>query len=333
MKNRYIVFAFILIVIIGMTFFLYIEDNKTVYVYYSVNNNIDYEVYLKDNKYFDKNYLSSNKQYVVDILDYIEIKYNAIYKYSQKITANYQYEIFATANIINNKNDKVLYEIKEELFKSDEEKIEKSSLISIQKKIKIDYTKYNNKIKSFVTDYELKDIKTNLSVNIVLNINGNKNYNDNADITINIPLNETTFDLTSTVEDVDKNNTYYSYKLNGKYNVYYIIIVTICIILLFIIIYKLFFGKIIDIIKFILKSTNEKEIRKINKQYGHFIHKLEKFNLKSHNKKIKIESIDDLVNISDTINKPIFMKETKSTINYFIIDDNDLLYIYSIKIN
>ena len=333
MKNRYIAFSFILIIIIGMTFFLYKEDNKTVYVYYSANNNIEYEVYLKDNKYFDKNYLSSNKQYVVDILDYIEVKYNAIYKYSQKTTANYQYEIFATANIINNKNDKVLYEIKEELFKSDIEKIKKNYLISIQKKFKIDYTKYNDKIRSFVTDYELKDIKTNLAVNIVLKINGNKNYNDNANITINMPLNETTFDLTSTVEDVDKNKNYYSYKLNGKYNVFYIIIIITCIILLFVIIYKSFFDKIINIIKFNLKSNNKKEINKINKQYGPFIHKLERFNLNLYNKKIKIENIDDLIDIKDTINKPIFMKETKTTINYFIIDNNDLLYIYSIKIN
>ena len=70
--------------------------NKTYYIGYRESGNIDYDVYLKENEFFDSPHLESNQSYVASLIDKIITNFNyeidmdtddVNYKYSYKITS------------------------------------------------------------------------------------------------------------------------------------------------------------------------------------------------------------------------------------------------------
>jgi hypothetical protein len=56
--------------------YTYNIKNTEQYVTFNETSNIDYKVYLKDNKFFEDSYLEANKQYIASLIDYISAKFN-----------------------------------------------------------------------------------------------------------------------------------------------------------------------------------------------------------------------------------------------------------------
>ena len=47
---------------------VYVQLEKTYYIEYKENGSIDYRVYLKDNEFFDEDYLNENQAYVSTLI-------------------------------------------------------------------------------------------------------------------------------------------------------------------------------------------------------------------------------------------------------------------------
>ena len=93
----YICVIFVVSLFALLNFLVFIEKNKTYYVSYHEDSNIDYKVYLKENDFFDNNYLGPNNQYISTLIDYITANFNyqlnverddIDYKYKYRIEAN-----------------------------------------------------------------------------------------------------------------------------------------------------------------------------------------------------------------------------------------------------
>jgi hypothetical protein len=331
----YAFFAFISILLAFVFLSIFNEKNKIQYAKYDESSIIDYKVDLKDNEFYEKKYLPSDKAYISSLIDYI----NATFRYKMTLDKNdveykYSYRIDAELKVIDKNSRKVLYSHIDELLPKIEQASDEQEL-TISENIMIDYNKYNDLIAKFKSTYDLLDADSLLNVYATINITGTcedldvDNSNESV-MTLSIPLTSKTMNVELSNDLVDSQDNIMICSKPKTITVVYIIISLM-----------LFTLSLIIILRAILYSRNtrtarsvyDKELKKILNNYGPYIQKVYgEFKLVGF-QSIKIESFADMLEIRDTIQKPILLVENaKKDSSFFMIPSDDkLLYIYSIK--
>ena len=85
---------FFFLIIIGSFFLLKaftFEDAKI--VNYSEQSNLDYNVYLKENTFYDNEYLPKDMIYVASLIDKIKIDFNYNFIIEEIVDLNFEYEV------------------------------------------------------------------------------------------------------------------------------------------------------------------------------------------------------------------------------------------------
>ena len=117
-KRRNTVFAFIcsivIIFIVTVAFFyLYKQGNKEYFITYDESSNIKYDVYLKENEFFQNNYLTENKQYIASLIDYLTAKFEYNISLDQSdIEYKYSYRIESSVDVVEKSTNYSLYNSK-----------------------------------------------------------------------------------------------------------------------------------------------------------------------------------------------------------------------------
>ena len=341
-KRRNTVLAFVCLIIIcsilSLSFFLiYMNRNKDYYVSYDETSNIDYKVFLKDNEFFNNNYLGTNKQYIANLIDYINADF--IYKLSleeKDVEYKYSYRIDATVDVKQKGTNFSLYSDNIELL-DEIEKTSSSKDVTINENIKIDYNYYNNLIKKFINVYELENIESTLTINMYINIIGScEDFVDNKEkesvISLSIPLTTKTMAIDLSDNLIVSENNVMQCKSVYTNNFIFIIfgtlfaLVDLCLIIL--------------VFKYIIKTRTaedmyERELKKILNNYGSYIQTFSnEFDFKKY-QMLKLDTFTDMLEIRDTIRQPILMKQNSDkTGAYFIIPSNTkILYVYRLKVS
>ena len=341
-KRRNNVLAFVCIIvlisILSLSFFLiYANRNKDYYVNYDEDSNIDYKVYLKDNEFFNNNYLGTNKQYIASLIDYIDANFNYNLSLKEKdVSYKYSYKIDAVVDVRQKGTSYSLYNDVIELLK-ETESFSNSSDVSINENIKIDYNYYNDLIKRFVNVYELEDIESTLTINMSVNVIGScedftSDDSKESVISLTIPLTTKTIAIDLSDNLINSKNNVMQCKSMYTNN-YIFVVIAILLALVDILL-------IILMIKYIIKTRTaediyEKELKKILNNYGSYIQTLgSDFDFKEY-QLLKLDTFTDMLEIRDTIRQPILMKENKDrTGAYFVIPSNTkILYVYRIKVS
>lgn len=331
--TKYITAIVIILTIFLSTITLYIDHNKIEYIKYSENGNVDYKVYLKKNNFFENKYLEENNQYISTLIDDIEanFKYNISIE-QEDVTYKYTYKIVTNVKVTDKTTKKDLYN-KTETLVPEKEEITQKKEINITEQVKIDYNKYNDLINSFINIYEVGNIESDLTVNMIINIVGSsdnfKNDKKNESIiTLRIPLTASTMAIDTKNNLIDTNYNVIKCQEKSKYNILLLGISLSSIIL-----------DIILLIKLLLyikktrspKTKYEKEVKKILRNYRQYIQKIDnKINYEKY-EKIKVSTFTDLLEIRDTLQQPILMI-TEDSNTKFIVPTNSILYIYDIEI-
>jgi len=292
-----------------------VEDKEKI-ISYKEESNINYEVSLKNNPYYQTPILGMNQQYPSSLIDKINITYN--YKFNTDKESDYQYRYFATATLIaDNKTNEIIadktnknlltrtYQLQNEVSS----KVSNSKEYAFKKTYSINYDYYNNFITNYKKQYNLSIdayIKVNLYIEII------DTYNDNVinvakNMEVNIPLLQNTIGITIN-NPKDVNNTIYVETNKVTSNTFFIIfaiVMLISSILLF-----------IQEIKKVLISDKEqsKYINKLNKilsTNSEVIVKVKnEINLKNSNI-IDVENINELLDAQNELRIPIAYFETK----------------------
>ena len=307
---------------------IYINNNKTEYIKYKEQGYVDYKVYLKKNNFFEEKYLKENNQYISTLIDKIHsnFTYNLTIE-KENIINKYTYKIISNVKVTDKTTKKNLYDKTETLI-PEKEIILKEKQINILEPITIDYNKYNELINNFINIYEVGNIESNLTVNMIINLIEPDENKKESIITLKIPLTTNTTDIDTKNDLVDTKNNIIKHKKNSKYNLLLILISTTLLITDILLITKL--------ILYIKKTRNEitnykKEIKKILRNYKQYIQKINNtINYKKY-EKINLSTFTDLLEIRDTVQSPILMLEEK-THTKFIIPINNILYIYTVTI-
>ena len=265
------------------------------------------------------------------MIDFIEADFRYELEASEPdVDYKYTYKIVAEVNVEDKTNHKSLYKFKDELIESKEYKHNTKSKLKINEPIKVDYNKYNDIIQRFVDLYDLDNSNASVTVNMYVNMiddNQKDNANKNTPaISLTIPLTTETMAIDIESNSVLDNSINVCKNTNQRKFLFGAILFAIIDIIL-----------IIKLAIFINDTKNETAIynmrlRKIMSNYGSYIQKLNnEYDFREY-QILEIKSFEDLLQIKETLNKPILMTERISAKEtYFFIPSEENVYVYELK--
>ncbi len=329
--TSFIVFLLIVIILLG---YFSIKTSLTKYASYQENGTVNYKVYLKENDFFKEKYLEKDKQYIANIIDYIDANFNYNLSMNEKnVHYNYKYRIDANVNVKEKNSSKPLFTYDETIIPEKSFADNKNNIVKITDNVKIDYNKYNSLIQKFVDVYDLDNIESVLSIKMIVNVSGSgekivDNTNESV-VSIDIPLTTKTvaIDISSNILQ-DNNNTI---KCKSENNLFLIFTTIIMIIIEIIMIIKL--------LKYAINTRSvqniyEQQLKKILNNYHSYIQKINNDFVFSDYQVLYVNEFTDLLEIRETISEPILMaSDPNGKGTFFIVpSQTKILYVYSIRI-
>lgn len=196
---------------------------KTNVMTYKEESNVDYKVYLKDNQFYEEKFIEKDKEYIADIIDYIDttLEYNV--NASKLFDYECKYKIIGTVSAsLKSDTSKELWTNDYTLLSEKKIKKEDNNSINIKENIKIKYDEYNKLIDSFKKTYVLS-VDANLKVKLIVDIVGKVDeYSENIEIQneifLNIPLSEQTINISMNYNNVDNKEVIEESKLKSVKN-------------------------------------------------------------------------------------------------------------------
>ncbi len=321
--------------IIGAIFIIvYNYLNTNTYINCVENSNLNYKAFLKQNDFYDREFLEKGTNVVASLIKNIEANFEYDMNFDQDIEYIYNYDITAKLEVLEGEEEDTLLEKEESLVKVDNI-IEKNKSLHINEKVDIDYGAYNDKLNSFITTYSLNDTLNRLVLTMhlhVINPYDGSQINKNTDVlTIKIPLTTQTVNI-GIITNVINNNG--SVLVNTKEVKHSAIILYSGLVLMGI--------AIITLIRFIKYSLDVRSaetmydqiFKKILISYKSYIQEINNDLNENEYEKIGMTSFNNLIEMRDVINAPILMyKESKYRTKFWIIDDKRLfVYILDSKL-
>ena len=322
----------LVIVLIGC---LSLTFQKEYVVHYTDNSNLDYNVYLKPNNFYKTSSLPKDRNYISTLIDYVDADFNYTFKSAEDFDLEYTYYLKADV-LVNNSKGKNIFKQEETIINKKSFNKVTNNTFSIDENIKIDYAKYNRLASDFISSYDLQaDSKVVFSLYVdVLGKHADfeKELKDKAVISLEIPLTNKTVDIAMDYDlsnNVDEVLQYKSTRISNP------VLFTMSIIFAI-----LDIAGIVAIIAYVISHRDCKTIyahrlKRILRDYDRYISETNNFkrtDLSNDHRTEYVKSFDAIINIRDSIEKPILYHEEKpgERAVFYIFDDN-VIYIYVMR--
>lgn len=280
--------------------------------------NVDYRVYLKENDFYEEDFLLPGMSYIASIIKNITIDYSYSFTIDKKTSANFYYDIVGTLVITDSSEKNIFFTKNYNLLDSQIEKIENDNRIDINKTINIDYDYYNKLAQNFKNAYGVDTI-SNLTITMKLKKLGEnsiKNFEEDKAISLKIPLTQKALNINIQPVDLKNNNQVISKsKIIISNKGMFIFSVALFLIILYL---------IIKIVKYILlllpkKTKFQLKVNKILRTYDRLIANVKTLPNFNDYEIVKIDNFNELVDIRDNLKVPIM---------YFNVNDGEKCYFY-----
>lgn len=334
--NKKFQFLFPFLLIIGIILIIMgFNDKKIVNLSYEENNKINYNVYLKNNPFFNTPYLGEGKTYIASLIDYLDIFYHYDISYNRKLTGTYKYKYVAIVRA--NKKDAAGYYWEKEYDLTEEKSVDiKNNVnVSIDDNVKVNYSTYNEILNEFKKTY---GVSTDGELRVVMKISYdahfkevNRPINITSEIGISIPLLEQALEV-SVVKDAAHDNNILSFEEKSNRPAYTIFKVTGVILIIVSIL------GFVDVTKtnIIFKKRNlyEIELDNILRKYDSIIASVKKNPNIDDFKKIEVSSFEELLDVYNEVRMPInFYQDENIKESSFVIINDDIAWIYILRKN
>lgn len=326
-----------LLLISPLSYLLYEKLNSTYYIEYTECGNVDYKVQYKENNFFEDEWIGEEKAYISSLINEMVADYS--YKLDigvQGVDFDYNYTVDATLVIVDKETGDNYYSFEETLIPLTSNKHQRSTGVSINEKVNIDYVKYNEIATTFIRTYGLKNSSSTLIVNLTVNVlSQSENFEENNEnlytLALNIPLAVDTFSVYTTSNGVQCAKKILAYKNNISAKVFKVISIVTAILCALSAIGLAVYAHITkneDV-------TYEAKIKRVLSSYGSFIQRIENAFDESNYQSVVIKTFNEVLNIRDTLQAPILMFENKDkTLTKFMIPtDSKILYVFEIKVD
>ena len=314
----------------------YYNRNRAKYAAYKESSNINYVVSLKDNNYFEEDYLEKDQTYISTLIKNISALFEYKLSFKDKIVDyHYSYYIESVVNVKEKTSFSSLYNKTETILDTITQSTSANQL-EIQENVEIDYNKYNDLMQGFVNVYDLDEVESTLTINMHVVVLGecqdfSENQYEKSVISLSIPLTTKTVEIELSNNLVNTENRIELCESCKKCFIP-LIFASICFIFaLSLTIYLLRFA--------ISTRTPEikyyKDLNKIKFNYGSYIQVLDsKLDLTKY-EVLKVNSFNDLLEIRDTIRQPILLSEDKekNRASFITFLNANSLYAFTLSVN
>lgn len=342
-RKKWINFQTVLIIILTIitAFFAttYYRKDRDSYIQYIENSNVDYKVYLKENPTFDEEYLGKDHEtgYIASLIDNIVADFSYELKMdAENVDYEYSYRVDGVVEIFDKTINQNLYHPTISLV--DEKKLTQNSNsnLKINEQVTIDYNYYNGLVQDIIDVYDLYNVTSTLIVTTHISVIGicdafENNSSNHYSISLKIPLTTQTLGISITSTIPVSENKILACNNNDASKVVFLKSTIIS--------GGLDFVLIIVLVVYTLLTRNtdinyERKVKKILSQYKSFIQVLKNEFVTDGYQVLCLSSIRELLEIRDTLQKPILMKENDDrTASKFMIPTNDnIVYVYEIRV-
>ena len=301
---------------------------------YQEDNSVHYKVYLKENDFFDTNYLDENKTYITSLIDHLNIdfQYQVNFKEEEKaakIAGNYEYVIKAIISADKKDNQVGNYWTKEfivkELTKQD---VSDSDYFLIRENIDIDYNKYNELLNEFK---RATLVSTDAKLSIVMEVKGDAKSGDtdvklNRNLSFSIPLSELTVEGKADTEASNGNNTISKQiRDNDPKFTFCRVVGIISTLTSFVIAFSIYkYYK-----RLILKDMYAHKLKKLLATYDGIIVNVKNMPDLNNLTVIMVTSFEELIDAHSEVRMPInFYESKKKRESYFVLINGSQAYVY-----
>ena len=300
--------------------FLVVSIFYTNYKTYSSNENssAEYMVCLKKNDYYKDACLTEGMEYLSQLTDKIRLtlKYNNVY--TKKVDSDFKYYIKANVNISNADSGKTLYKT-EDIIQKSKSYDKTGEVVTLTEDVTVDYNKYNKLVNEYISKY---GVTSNAILDVGLYIEEDKVAKEVS--AVQIGLAKQTYNIT---KDTIKDNTVDIKASN--INVFSIIgLVFVCLALVVGIyaVIRLITIKDADL------TAYEKELRRILTEYDRVIVDASSKKISLINKElVEVKSFLELVDVRDTIEKPIVHLTVNEDKSEFYVQDEKIVYKFTMS--
>ncbi len=341
-RKKRITFQIVLVIILSfLTVFssiVFYQKDKTSYIDYKETSNVDYKVYLKENDTFEEEYLEKGQAYIASLIDYVVADFSyELDMDTENVDYEYTYRIDAVVEIMDKELNELLYHPTQKLVEEKKLTQHSNNNLKIKEQVKINYGYYNGLAQNIIDIYDLYNTTSNLIVTTHISVVGicdefkNDSKNDYS-ISLNIPLSRQTISVSMSSTIAASNNKILSCNTYDQAKTIFLRTAIVSGILDFIAIV------ILVLYTFFTRNTDidyERKVKRILSQYKSFIQVLKNEFVTDGYQILCLSSIRELLEIRDTLQKPILMKENedRTASKFFIPTDEKLLYVYEVKVD
>ena len=344
-RNRLICFQLVVIgtlaVILSFFVIKYIRSNKEYNLEYNESMTVDYKVYLKENSFYEEDYLPMGQSYITELIDYIDLDLAYLVKFAESVKFKFSYEIeaFLEINNGNSGESNLLYRYKnadDQINLKVANQQNSGKELKVNQSVRIDFNAYNDLATEYIKTYKPVNANSTLIIKFILDdeINCtklNSKGTSKSTISVKIPLTVNTMKIDVTGLN-QINGTKYITCLNqnnNNLNKYLIIGISGLEVVL-----------VIVLIIYVLSTKNhdinyEIKIKRIMNNYKSFIQRvLNDFNEDGY-QVLNINSIKEMLELRDTLQMPILMyeNEDKTYSKFFLPTLNHVLYKFEVKVD
>ena len=310
--------------------------NKTYFIEYRESGYIDYNVFLKDNEFYDSTYLEKDQSYVASLIDKIVADFNyEIDMDAEDVNYKYSYTITSRLEILDDTSNAPIFNSKKELVSVQNKTQNTSKRLVIDEIVVLNYDEYNDVANKFLETYALTDTESHivltLEVDVLSDCNAFSGSSSESYVSeLRIPLTTQTVNIkmTSTVPDDEAKMIACARGAGSEvFKTTAIVLGVVDVLLVLLLIAFITLTRTDDI-------TYTARVKKIISQYKSYIQRIKNaFDTHAY-QVILVDTFDEMLEIRDTIQAPILMyeNEDKTCTKFMIPTDSKLLYVYVIKV-
>lgn len=294
---------------------------------YEKSGNVSVRTYLKENSYYNSNYLDEDMAVIANLIDYFKLDYNYSYALSDNVDYKVKYGITTDLIVFDSDNNTKPIYTNSEVILDEKEESGHGQVVKIDLyNQKISYDSYNKIVQSLKKEVVPN---ANLVVNFNVYLEGYSNklgekITDSYNNSLTIPITNKTININKPGVTSDKGSIDSNDKLGAGYIV---LVVSTLIVLLVLIIYTLtsaFRDK--HLTKYDIK------INKILREFDRAITEAKStFELSEDDNNIEVVDFMELLDVHDNINSPIIYYKVSDDVSVFATRNNNDVYYYVIK--
>ena len=334
---RMTVNVILLLIFLGVMIFSFAMSfaiTKKEIINYSETSNIDYKIYLKDNNFYENDYLEKGMVYIASLIDKIHVNFNYYFNVGKNGNLDVKYKIKGKLTVASQANSNVFYTKDYDLSKEVVEEIKDGNKFTLNDKtIVIDYGYYNGLANDFKNKYA---VNTDSKLEVYLEIeekskDGNSYELSNSNkVVLVIPLSQQEVNISLEDQNINSEKQIIN---NPKFivkDLKYIAIFGLSIIFSFILLLALI--NKINVLIYKEETEFDKFVDKLLRGYDRIIITVKTAPNFDNCNVIKVESFQELIDVRDNTNQPInyYLITNHQKCEFFVINKNNV-YVYVVK--